>query len=106
MQPDSRIPLSTTRPNSIDSALGGPASQLRPATGLTSALHIKPPSLGRSGYGVIIWNLTPAKTMVSPILTLADPSARGRQLISSSTSRPWNCPRPSCLLSSVANSAR
>ena len=49
IHPDSLIPLSTTLPSSIDSGLGGPASQLRPATGLTSALHINPPWLGLSG---------------------------------------------------------
>ena len=48
IHPDSLIPRSTTRLSSIDSALGGPASCCLPATGLTSAMHINPPSFGRS----------------------------------------------------------
>ena len=106
MHPDSLIPLSTTRASSIDSGLGGPASQCRPATGLISAEHIKPPWLGRSGYGFITWNLTPAKTMVSPILTLAEPSALGRTEISASMLRPSQRCLPSMRASFSANSAR
>ena len=60
IQPDSRIPLSTTLPSSIDSADGGPGSYFRFATGLSSAPHIKDPSVGLSGQGVLISNLTPA----------------------------------------------
>ena len=43
IQPDSLIPLSTTLPSSIDSGEGGPGSYLRPATGRSSAPHIKEP---------------------------------------------------------------
>ena len=60
IQPDSLIPLSTTRPSSIDSGDGGPGSYLRPAIGLSSAPHIREPSLGLSGQGVLTSNLTPA----------------------------------------------
>ena len=60
IHPDSRIPLSTTLPNSIDSGDGGPGSYFLPATGLNSAPHMSDPCVGRSGHGVLISNLTPA----------------------------------------------
>ena len=74
IQPDSLFPVYNTT-SSIDSALGGPASCCLTETGLTSAIHIN----------FFVWSVwirshsfDTSRTIVSPIRTLAEPSALPR----------------------------
>ena len=72
---DSLIPLSMTLESSIELIDGGPDSKSGDDNGNNSIFTIKDPSSGVSGYGVPTSIFTPAITSVSPIFTLADPSA-------------------------------
>ena len=72
---DSLIPLSTTLESSIESSLGGPFSNSGLAIAENSEFTIRTPSAGLSGNGVPMSILTPTMTSVSPIFTLAEPSA-------------------------------
>src|SRR5205823_3873850 len=72
---DSRIPRSTTRASSIASGLGGPASNVGLAIGISSTLVESTPVFGVSGYGSPTDILIPTRMSVFPSLARALPSA-------------------------------
>src|SRR3989344_2936850 len=71
----SLMPLSTPLASSIDSLSGGPASNVGEAIGRSSTPTFNVPASGLSGNGVEVIIFTPTITSVSPIFTLAEPSA-------------------------------
>ncbi len=84
------------------SSPGGPDSKEAWAMGMSSAPVVRTPLLGVSGNGVPGRILTPAITVVSPRLTLAEPSALSMRPTSNFMSLKSATPRPSVLLPSFS----
>src|SRR5208283_4665472 len=66
---------STTLAISMEFSSGGPGSNLAEALGSSSAFVMSTPSLGLSANGFNTSNLFATRTVVSPIVAMADPSA-------------------------------